>query len=73
MTRKTNKGTGTAKQTRNKGTGTQKNCLTFAAGVRQGASLRTLGQLNFAGAVAASFALPFILTAQVVCNTRCSK
>ncbi|WP_075186660.1 RHS repeat-associated core domain-containing protein [Teredinibacter haidensis] len=46
---------------------------TFATGVRQAASLRTLGQLNVAGAVAASFALPFTGTAQIVCNMRCSK
>ena len=44
---------------------------TFPTGVRQAASLRTLGQLNVVGAVTASFALPFTLTAEQVCKARC--
>ena len=45
---------------------------TFATGVRQAASLKTLGQINAASAVAASFALPFSLTAQTICSLRCN-
>jgi len=45
---------------------------TFSKGVRQAKSLRTLGQLNAVGAVTASFALPFTLTAQAICNLKCN-
>ncbi|WP_372625786.1 RHS repeat-associated core domain-containing protein [Arsukibacterium sp.] len=44
----------------------------FSNAVRQGGALKVLKSANAASAVAASFALPFVVTANIVCELRCS-